>query len=515
MDAFELDHPGQCIYHLAEDTDYPTMSEERAAKVDAYICLCQSHAEYVRRTYPYLKDKIVIGANGIRLDLIEKIEKEGPIIRNPRKMIFASSPDRGLLPLLKIFRRAREWVSGADGNGPLELHVFYGFQNLLTGMEDAPKGHPNLVLYNKCMAEMKQPGVFWHDRTPQPELLRHWLSAGIFCHPSVFTETNFINIQDAMACGAIPITIPIWAAGEFVRHGIFVWGDPYSDPLTIARFVGEVYRLASNVGLQEQIRSEMMPYARKRFDWEKSVDKFEGWIRAFGVALYRQVAGWHPKISLIHSTARLPDGWQEACDTWLERADSPQYVEYTLCTDEPLDRVFDIASPADAQKKRYGSFRYAVNHDRKCAVDGWNAAAAVATGKLLITVSDDWFPPEHWDTELLKCIPDLDGEYVLDVDNQDGSTELMPFSLLTRKYYDRFGFVFYPEYLGMMADWDYTKVARQLGVVINAKHLKFEHKNPEAGTAEWDEVYQHQRRKEAQRIGEAVFARRAECGFSW
>ena len=207
LDRFPIDHPGQTLYFLAEDTFYLGMTEERASKLDAYICLCQSHKQYVEGIYPYLKGRIVIGSNGVRMDAIREIEKDPPK-RNPRKLIFASSPDRGLLPLLKIFRRAREWVSGEfDGKGPLELHVFYGFQNLLTGTENQPDGHPSKIFYRKCMKEMNQPGVVWHDRTSQKELLREWLSAGIWCHPSVMTETNCLHGDSLVETlrGPIPI----------------------------------------------------------------------------------------------------------------------------------------------------------------------------------------------------------------------------------------------------------------------------------------------------------------------
>jgi glycosyltransferase involved in cell wall biosynthesis len=280
LDKFPVDHPDQQLYFLAEDTFYQSMTEDRAAKLDKYICLCQAHANYVASIYPYLKDQLVLGSNGIKMETIREIEK-GPPERNPRRLMFASSPDRGLLPLLKIFKRAREWVSGADGNGPLELHVYYGFQNLLKSCEGQGEKHPAYRLYKKCMKEMDQPGVYWHDRTPQPELYRDWFKSGIFCTPSTFTETNFISCQEAQACGAIPIALPIWAASDFIRHGTFLHGDPYEDPLTQARFVGEIYRLASNPKLQEQIRAEMMPYARSRFNWERSIDTIEAWMHGY------------------------------------------------------------------------------------------------------------------------------------------------------------------------------------------------------------------------------------------
>jgi hypothetical protein len=96
--------------------------------------------------------------------------------------------------------------------------------------------------------------------------------------PSNFTETNCITCQEAQAMGAIPIFKPVWAIGEYCQHGILIHGDPYGDALVQARYVGEIFRLASNVGLQEKIRPEMMSYARERFNWERSVDILEKWM---------------------------------------------------------------------------------------------------------------------------------------------------------------------------------------------------------------------------------------------
>lgn len=78
--------------------------------------------------------------------------------------------------------------------------------------------------------------------------------------------------------GAVPICLPIWAVGEYVKHGIFLQGDPYNDPLTRARFVSAIYELCANPAKQDQIRAEMMPYARERFDWERMIDQYEAWM---------------------------------------------------------------------------------------------------------------------------------------------------------------------------------------------------------------------------------------------
>ena len=274
LDNFPDPHPGQTLYFISQDERYHTWTPERMAKVDWFMPLCRAHAHNILQWHPEFKGKVRLFSNGIKTDLIRKIEKEN-ITRNPRKMIYASSPDRGLKALLQIFPRIREWVHDA------ELHVFYGFDNIdkLVAM-NAAFGH-----FQKTKDELlklaQQPGVIWRGRLNQVDLIREWFSAGLWVHPSLFTETSCITCMDAQACGAIPVTTPIWAVAENVRHGVFIQGDCYNDPLVQARFVGEAYKLLTNADLQEEFRKEMMPDIRMRFNWEHVVDMLEAWIFDF------------------------------------------------------------------------------------------------------------------------------------------------------------------------------------------------------------------------------------------
>lgn len=221
----------------------------------------------------------------------------------------------------------------------------------------------------------------------------------------------------------------------------------------------------------------------------------------------------NPVISLCHATARLPEGWKKAADLWHQRADRPERIEYILGIDSKADWKGRL--PEDFPLPRFGESSIVVNQYRQCAVDGWNATARQARGKLLITVADDWYPCEHWDTELLKVLPDLEGDYVLDV-STGGNDALLTFSILTRGYFNRLtrdygyeGGFFYSEYIGMYADNDFDAVAKRDGVVIRAKHLYFEHDHPAYNnTRKMDDVYRRQHRNEAFAVGRRVFLRR-------
>ena len=166
---FDLDLPKGKYFFVAQDIGYD-FTPEQLAKIDGYICLCEDHCKYTAARYPSLKGRIFKSSNGIKRDLIEKIEKE-QIVRNPKKLIYASSPDRGLELLLTDWFRIREFVPDA------ELHVFYGRNNMHKMMD---RGAEYLKPLDASLNALKdQPGVHWRGRINQPDLIREMLSASI------------------------------------------------------------------------------------------------------------------------------------------------------------------------------------------------------------------------------------------------------------------------------------------------------------------------------------------------
>lgn len=278
LDHFPLDHPGQKLWVVSQDTDYPGQwTEERLEKVDRIIGLCESHCTALQNTYEKAASKVCLGFNGLRCDLIQEIESQPIPPRNPRRIIFASSPDRGLLALLKIFRRCRDWGSGSDGLGPMELWIGYGFDNIEKWINSGSAPYHLRVMAEEIAKEAQQEGVTFLGRLGQPELNRRRLECGLACHPTMFTETGMISVIEEMAMGCIPVLAPIWAAGEYGRHGVWIQGDP-NDPLIMYRYVAEICNLARQPEIQTKIRTGMMAWARARFNWEWMIDLMESWM---------------------------------------------------------------------------------------------------------------------------------------------------------------------------------------------------------------------------------------------
>ena len=147
-------------------------------------------------------------------------------------------------------------------------------------------------------------------------------------------------------------------------------------------------------------------------------------------------------------------------------------------------------------------------------VRGWNLAAQHTTGKVIIAVTDDFNPPQNWD-ELMLALPPQgweDGEHVVHVNDGYVKT-ICTLSILTRKRYEKFGYLFYPKYESMFCDTEFTAVAYRDGVVINAMHLLFEHMHPDCGKRGRDAADLAHASSERWRRGEMLFNYRKYKGF--
>jgi len=222
-----------------------------------------------------------------------------------------------------------------------------------------------------------------------------------------------------------------------------------------------------------------------------------------------------PTFSLCHATARVPDEWRKAATAWCESCDKPHDTEYILCID--LNDLIAQNNNFNTDIPPLYAAKLEINFKRQNAVDAWNCAAAASTGKFIIQVADDLYPPPHWDTELLKVIPGLDGEYVVEVRTgtslDDEWRRCMAHSFLTRKYYERYGYLFHPDYEGMYADDEFTEKARRDGVVVDARHLLFEHRHWIGTTVPFDDIYKRQNSQERYDRGLEILGRRRAQGF--
>lgn len=180
--------------------DLVTQGVEVHRNFDKILCLSNFHKNYVMAMQGVPEEQIQLTRNGIVperfLDKPKKIEN---------KIIFPSSPDRGLDRAIKIVEMARQELPD------LELHVFYGFENLRKyGMSD---------LADKLEAMIKErPWVKYYGFTEQKELSRHMMESAVWLYPANFIESFCITAIESLASGCYPIAREIGALQDTLKE---------------------------------------------------------------------------------------------------------------------------------------------------------------------------------------------------------------------------------------------------------------------------------------------------------
>ena len=180
------------------------------------LALSEYAREAAQRYYPAVpKERFVLTRNGIDPSLVQiEPHKEGC------KVVYSSSPDRGLDRLLDYWPEIREIAPDA------ELHVYYGFNTWerMAEVRQDQAAKMQIGFYRFRMKKMADQGVFSHGRVGQEELARAYLGASMWLYPTNFHETSCITAMEAQAAMALPIASKLGALAETVKHGWLV--DP-------------------------------------------------------------------------------------------------------------------------------------------------------------------------------------------------------------------------------------------------------------------------------------------------
>ena len=227
-----------------------------------YICLSPWHVNFFSQHHSIPTSSIKIQGNGLDLT---RYEQRHFVDKDPYKLIYSSSPDRGLLTLLQMF-------SGWKNIFPqLSLHIFYGFDNWKKAIHQ--RNNPEEVRHLELVEQlMKQPGVIYYGRVSQEELAKEQMTASLWVYPTTFTETYCITANECMLAGAIPVCTSVAALETTVpdRCGIKVSQPWNCSDATI--------NLLRNPQLQQEYRKRGEEHVMQNAGWDRVV---ENWIQMF------------------------------------------------------------------------------------------------------------------------------------------------------------------------------------------------------------------------------------------
>lgn len=234
-------------------------------KVDNYLALSHRHKKFVSEYHNIPEEKILVTSNGLDLS---RFNKEG-ITRDPYKMIYSSSPDRGLELLLDLFPYL---------NTKSHLHIYYGFENF-KDQDYIDKVMLKIKDLNSNLGDR----IFYHGRVGQDRLAQEFMSSGIWAYPSWFEETFCITALEAMAGGAIVVSSDFWGLSDTVKDGGILL--PLNDdrnavftPEYQKEWIKNCNNLMEDLSLQDQWRDK--GYQRvSRFTWENVAKQLHSYFQ--------------------------------------------------------------------------------------------------------------------------------------------------------------------------------------------------------------------------------------------
>jgi hypothetical protein len=160
---------------------------------------------------------------------------------------------------------------------------------------------------------------------------------------------------------------------------------------------------------------------------------------------------------------------------WLRSAECN--VEHILSVDQDDKALEDYY-------RLFKGWNIIVNENRS-AVDAINEGAKISQGRILIVISDDFDCPAAWGKQILDTTV---GKRDWIMKTPDGiQKRIITLPIMDRSYYNRFGYIYFPEYRHMWADTELTDVAEFTGRLIRA-NIPFEHNHYSIGKNGKDEV---------------------------
>ena len=179
----------------------------------------------------------------------------------------------------------------------------------------------------------------------------------------------------------------------------------------------------------------------------------------------------------------------------------------TMCNDEMRDKVKSFPNT----KIHYGISTgkiSAINRDVMLADEGW---------AILVNVSDDQiFTKEGFDIEIIsdmeKYFPDTDG-FLHYTDGSPSGKVIATMSIMGRKYFERFNYIYHPDYFSLWCDNEATDVAKKLNKYVFLEKDIAQHLHTIWGKAENDELYKRNSTRAIWDADEKTYHRRKKMNF--
>lgn len=215
--AVEMPVPAKKRIVWCHDVQNPAAwTNKRCMLVDQVWVLSEYHKSTLGEAAERLGDKVVITRNGIDRTLFEGKAPE----RKKNRIIFCSSPDRGVLTAVNTFQAAFK------DDPTAELHICYGFSpHYFKWAKEAEYAHvPDLQrdvnLWDYVRTVMRRcdvdPRIVYHGRLSWTELSELMRSSGVWLYATRFPEISCMAAMEAQAAGMAVVSVAKFALAETI-----------------------------------------------------------------------------------------------------------------------------------------------------------------------------------------------------------------------------------------------------------------------------------------------------------
>lgn len=225
-------------------------------KLKNIFCLTEWHCQYFKERYPkILHDITVPFYYGIDTD---KFINNKNIQKVPYRFIYSSFPNRGLLPLLRM------WPSIYKRQPLASLHIYSDVDG--KWVNQVAPDHMNEIrrLLMEYKKENNNMNIEYHGWVDKKTLADGWNSADIWFYPCIFMETFCLTALEAAMTKTLVITNDLAALQNTVGdRGVIIKGDPM------------------NIEWQKQALNEIYKYIEKNDEKNKQelIDRNYEWAK--------------------------------------------------------------------------------------------------------------------------------------------------------------------------------------------------------------------------------------------
>jgi glycosyltransferase involved in cell wall biosynthesis len=239
-------------------------TNKRIALLDEAWLLSEFHKSTLgKEVIEKLGDKIRLTRNGLDRSLFEGPAPE----RKKNRVIYCSSPDRGVLTSIKAFQKAFKDDKAA------ELHICYGFSPhyykwaLASQYAHVPDVNRDVDLWDYVRSVMRacdnDQRITYHGRISWSDLANLMRSSGVWLYPTRFHEISCMAAMEAQAAGMTIVSVDNFALSETLD-----WDQPGTYD-SVIETAGECLAGVYDLDFDREAKAK---WACDKFDFEPLAD---------------------------------------------------------------------------------------------------------------------------------------------------------------------------------------------------------------------------------------------------